>query len=353
MSPLAENRAAPDLAQRAVFWWLIAVALMIFLMVVVGGATRLTESGLSITHWSPISGALPPLSAADWQREFALYQQTDEYRLEHAWMQLADFKQIFWWEWGHRLLGRLIGLVYALPFFWFLWRGVLPKRLVPRFWAMLALGGLQGAIGWWMVASGLVGRTDVSHYRLAVHLLMALAIFSLVVWTAFDLRPAKASMDTRLKIPSIVTLALLPVQIGLGAFVAGLNAGFAFNTWPLMGDRFAPDGLWSLTPVWLNALENPITVQFLHRSVAYALFTAGMWACACAWRAGYRERACILAAALTGQVALGVATLVSGVPVWLGVAHQAGGVLLLAAALWVAHAAAGSGRSGGFERALA
>lgn len=343
----APARLEPELALRPVFWWLILVALMIFLMVVVGGATRLTESGLSITHWSPISGAIPPLSQADWQHEFTLYQQTDEYRLEHAWMRLADFKQIFWWEWGHRLLGRLIGLVYALPLFWFLQRGRLPKRLVPRFWAMLALGGLQGAIGWWMVASGLSGRTDVSHYRLAVHLLMALAIFSLVLWTALDLRPGRCGTDKRLKAAGLLTLALLPLQIGLGAFVAGLNAGFAFNTWPLMGDRFVPDGLWSMAPVWLNAFENPVTVQFLHRCTAYALFAAGLWACACAWRAGFRARASALAAALTGQVALGVATLVSGVPVWLGVAHQAGAVLLLAAALWVAHAATWAGPAHG------
>lgn len=337
---ILDTRQTPVSTSAPVFWWLVGVAVMIFLMVVVGGATRLTESGLSITHWSPISGTIPPLTPDDWQREFALYQQTDEYRLEHAWMQLADFQQIYWWEWGHRVLGRLIGMVYALPFFWFLWRGQLPRTLVPRFWAMLALGGLQGAIGWWMVASGLVGRTDVSHYRLAVHLLMALLIFSLVLWTALDLRPGQGSASRSLKAASLFTLALLPLQIGLGAFVAGLNAGYAFNTWPLMGDRFAPDGLWTLTPLWLNLVENPVTVQFLHRCLAYGVFAVGIYASALAWRAGFRMRGLALAGTLSLQVVLGIAALLSGVPVWLGVAHQAGGVLLLASALWVAHAVA-------------
>lgn len=342
------RRAVSAGTLRPLIAWLYAVALLVVVMVLVGGATRLTESGLSIAHWSPVNGALPPLSLRDWEHEFALYRQTTEYRLEHAWMQLADFKQIFWWEWTHRFLGRVIGLAYALPFFLFLARGRVPAPAALRLWLILALGGLQGVIGWWMVASGLTGRVDVSHYRLAVHLAMALTILSLLVWAAWDFQrmgEARRAPDAAIQLRGRLLLGLVALQILLGAFVAGLNGGFAYNSWPLMGDTLAPAAVWELTPAWRNFLDNPVMLQFLHRTNAWAVVGVGLWVGLGAWRrahGGQKQAGILLLLALALQMLLGIAVIVTGVPVWLGVAHQAGAVLLLLATLRLLHRAGGA-----------
>lgn len=330
--------SAPDNA-RAIARWLFAVCALIFVMVVVGGATRLTESGLSITHWSPVSGVIPPLTEAAWQKELALYRATPEYQQINRGMSLDQFKAIYWWEYIHRLLGRVIGLAFALPFAWFLWRQRIPAGVTPKLAGLFVLGGLQGALGWWMVKSGLIDRPDVSHYRLTAHLGLALIIFGLTFWLALSLRVGRGSRSgAPLARHGWLVLALLALQIALGGFVAGLNAGFAFNTWPLMGETFVPDGLFTLAPWWLNLLENPITVQFNHRILAYLLVAVALvWA----WRAwsirAHRPLFLLLGAALAGQMLLGIFTVILGVPVWLGTAHQGGAVVLLAAVLLLLH----------------
>ncbi|MGK2286744.1 COX15/CtaA family protein [Pedomonas sp. V897] len=346
MSETLPIETAPDASARtsrtAIATWLLMVASLVFLMVVVGGATRLTESGLSIVEWKPIAGAIPPLTDADWQAEFEAYKKIPEYQLEHAWMSLEDFKNIYWWEWGHRLLGRLIGLAYALPFLWFLVRRRIPEGYKKRLFGLLLLGGLQGAIGWWMVSSGLTERTDVSHYRLATHLGVALIIFSGLLWTALNLiadrnRPPAPPVASRWAVPFFV---LLTLQIVMGAFVAGLNAGFAYNTWPLMGDSFMPETLWDAALGWLNFTENGIVVQFVHRCIAYALAIVGVLWIADGFRTGIegmKARATLFGIALAFQITLGILTIVHAVPIVLGVAHQGGAVILLAAALFYAH----------------
>jgi heme a synthase len=318
-------------------YWLAFMCALVFAMVVVGGATRLTESGLSIPYWQPVKGALPPLSAADWTREFELYQASPQYQQINAGMSLAAFKGIFWWEWAHRQLGRFIGFAFALPFAWALWRHrtVLTKYRT-RLWLLLGLGGLQGFIGWWMVASGLVQEPSVSHYRLATHLGNALLIFALLFWTWLDVRDDRFGAPKRtptLKAGALVLMILLILQIILGAFVAGKDAGHASATWPLMDGHMVPRGLWSLTPAWRNLLENDVMLHWLHRSSAYLL--AGH-----ALVMGWRMRAInfgdapiigwALIITLSLQFLLGILTVLHGVPVLLGTLHQANAVLLLA-----------------------
>jgi cytochrome c oxidase assembly protein subunit 15 len=329
--------------------WLFAVAALVSAMVVVGGATRLTDSGLSITEWQPILGAVPPLSEQDWQDAFAKYQQIPEYKLVNKGMSLEAFKFIYWWEWTHRLLGRLIGLVFALPLLWFWVRGRLPRQLKPKLLGVLALGGLQGLMGWYLVQSGLVERVDVSHYRLALHLTMAIVIFGLLMWLALGL--SERSAPVRLKTVTRtqrgrapVLLALVLAQIVLGAFVAGLKAGLAYNTWPLMDGKLIPDGLGALEPWYLNLSENVTTVQFLHRMVAYMIVAIALWHAWSLTRSADDERltqsAALLALAVVAQAALGVWTLLAAqgaIPIGLGLAHQAGAVTVVAAAVWHQH----------------
>ena len=280
-------------ANRAVRIWLLTVAALIALMVVVGGATRLTELGLSIVEWKPVTGALPPLTEAQWTAAFEAYKKIPQYDALNAGMSLSQFKTIFWWEWSHRLLGRVIGMVYLLPFLYFMWRGALGAELKRRLWLIFGLGALQGAVGWWMVASGLSERIEVSHYRLAAHLVLALLIYASIVWTLRRLgerEPLAAS--ARLRITSIALVAVTFVQLYLGALVAGLRAGLVYNTWPLIDGAFIPAGagLWFDTPWWRNLFDNTLTVQFEHRMTAYALFAARDFACvqraACAGPAG-------------------------------------------------------------------
>lgn len=325
---------------RAVARWLLLVAAMIVGIVVVGGITRLTNSGLSITEWKPLTGIVPPLSQAQWQAEFANYQRIPEYRQINAGMTLAGFKAIFFWEWLHRALARTIGLAFALPLAWFWVRRRIPAGYKPRLVAILMLGALQGAIGWWMVKSGLSVRTDVSHIRLAVHLLTALVTLGGIAWTALDLfclhRNAFAA-PARLTGVATAALALLMVQIIWGAFTAGLDAGYAFSSWPLMGDAFYPAGAPGVPPL-ANAVDNPVVVQFIHRWFAWVAAAGLVWL---AIRA--RGRAGTAVIALVGlQIALGVATLLTGVQIGVAVAHQTNAALLLIAAVCAAHRLGGA-----------
>jgi cytochrome c oxidase assembly protein subunit 15 len=400
--------------ERMIVAWLLACAAMIFFMVVLGGVTRLTESGLSITEWQPITGVLPPLSEAAWQAEFAKYQAIPQFQLMHSWMSLADFKTIFFWEWLHRLWGRLIGIAFAAPFLWFLLRRRIPPGLMPRLVGILVLGGLQGVLGWVMVKSGLVDRVEVSQYRLVAHLGLAIVIYAAILWTAFDLiwpslpralslghayiappplrgragwGGARAAHQESRSTPSARALtgsieaatappthpppqggrgrtqisacvralpagglaraaaaivALVFLTLLAGGFVAGLNAGLTYNTFPLMDGSLVPQGYWQLQPWWRNFFENVAAVQFDHRLLALTSLAAivALWLAGRRHALGARGRLALdalLAMALL-QVALGIATLLLVVPLPLAAAHQAGAVLVFTAALVACHA---------------
>ena len=310
-------------------WWLYAVVLLIVLMVVVGGATRLTHSGLSITEWQPIHGVIPPLSQAEWQEEFAKYQQIPEYQLINKGMSLDAFKAIFWWEWAHRLLGRLIGVVFILPLVWFWATGRIGRSLAPRLFGIFVLGGLQGAIGWWMVASGLSERTDVSQYRLATHLTFACVILANTLWVAVGLRDIRPTAPPRFRAVASAILALVFLQIFLGGLMAGLDAGLVSDTWPLMNGALIPGGLFFQDPWWRNIFENPVTVHFDHRMVGYLLFLVVL---AHAWQVrgtAYARRAVSLAILVTLQATLGIANVLLAVPLWLALLHQFGAIVVL------------------------
>jgi cytochrome c oxidase assembly protein subunit 15 len=329
-----------NLRPGAIANWLLFVAGLVFAMVVVGGITRLTESGLSITEWKPISGALPPLSDAAWADAFAKYQKIPEYQLINKGMSLADFKFIFFWEWSHRFLGRLIGLAFALPFAWFWIKRAIPQGYHWRLAALLALGGLQGAIGWWMVSSGLTQRTDVSHYRLATHLLTALLTLGGLVWTALDLkRFAKGDVrPSRMTGFGLVVLAVLGVQLLFGAYTAGLNAGQVASSWPLMNDHVVPEGI-----NWQNgalaALGNdPFLIHFIHRWWALAVVVALVMLGRRVKRTGNRLASIALHSAFGTQILLGIATVMSGVNLSIAVLHQAVGALVVASTIWCVHA---------------
>lgn len=335
------GRTAAAPRPLALSWWLLLVAALVFLIIVVGGITRLTESGLSIVEWKPVRGIIPPLNAEQWQAEFAAYQAIPQYIELNAHMTLEGFKQIYFWEYVHRLLARAIGLVLALVALAFWWRGTIPQGYGRRIIIILLLGGLQGAIGWWMVTSGLQYRTEVSHIRLAIHLMAALLIFAVILWTVFDLRALArdpAARPARLTGVGAMALTVLSVQIMYGAFTAGLRAGYAFSSWPKMGADWFPANTPMLDPAWLNLFDNPIVVQFIHRWVAFAAAAAlGVLAMRAAKRGG-RPAARAVAALLLVQILLGIATLLSGVRIDIAVAHQAVAALLLAASVASAHA---------------
>jgi heme a synthase len=322
--------------RRAIRLWLLLVAALIFAMMLVGGATRLTESGLSIVEWKPVTGTLPPLSEAAWQAEFDKYKAIPQYREVNRGMSLAEFKTIFWWEWTHRLMGRLIGVAFLLPFLWFLWKGWIEPGLRWRLWAIFGLGALQGAIGWWMVASGLTERVNVSQYRLAVHLTLACLIFTVVLWTAQQLVP-RVALDAprRVRIGAVALLGLVFVQIYLGALVAGLRAGLLYNTWPLIDGALIPDAarLFFEQPLWRNVFENALTVQFMHRMTAYVLLGLALLhavdVARTVRRGGARAWALALAACITFQAGIGVLTLLWHVPIGLGLAHQGMAMIVL------------------------
>jgi len=321
---------------RAVAIWLLVVAAFIFAMVVVGGATRLTGSGLSITEWKPVTGALPPMGDSAWQSEFARYQDIPQYKLLNRGMSLSEFKSIYWWEWGHRLLGRTVGLVFAIPFVVFLALRRIPRRLILRCFGLLALGGLQGLVGWWMVASGLSERVTVAPERLATHLGLALFLFVMVVWTALDAWAGKPRQEsvTRWRIGALAFLGAVFLQCLLGALVAGTDAGFVFNDWPMMNGAVIPND-YAGSSLWQTLAHNQASVQFNHRIGAYLITLATIVLVALAMRTRAlpnqaRQMSYAVGGVVILQVVLGIATLVMVVPLWLGILHQAGAVVLLA-----------------------
>ncbi|MDX1580967.1 MAG: COX15/CtaA family protein [Alphaproteobacteria bacterium] len=312
--------------------WLVVVAGMVFFMVVLGGVTRLTESGLSMVDWHPVTGWLPPLSDEAWLAEFEKYKTSPEYTQKNSWMTVEDFKGIFWLEYLHRLMGRLIGLAFAVPFFFFLFRGWIPGRLKPAFWGLLVLGGLQGVMGWYMVQSGLVDRPAVSQYRLASHLGLAFVIYGALLWMILRLKEPRAGPIN----PYAAGLVLLIfAQIISGAFVAGLDAGYIYNTWPLIDGAFIPGDIYAPEGFWVTGFEDNRAAQFNHRMLAYIVTLA---VAVFFWR--YRKDG-PYAHALMGmtavQVLLGIVTLIMVVPVWMGAIHQAGALVLYSIALWTAY----------------
>ena len=339
IQPAAVN--SPKSRPLAIANWLLAVAAMVFLMVVVGGITRLTESGLSITEWNPISGAIPPLTHEQWQDAFDLYKQTPEYREINgpAGMDLAQYKFIFFWEWIHRLIGRLIGVVFALPLIWFAVRRAIPRGYGWKLVTLLLLGGSQGLLGWYMVMSGLVDRTDVSHFRLSAHLLLALFIMAALIWTALDLQylaKTGENRPARITRPSVLTAAILFVQLLLGAWVAGLNAGYVANDWPLMQGKLIPDGIdWALGAGWAFT-HDPYLLHFLHRWWAWVVVGA-LVIFARKVKAADRSASKAIHIAFGTQIILGVATVISGMNIVFAVCHQAVGALVVASVTWGAN----------------
>ncbi len=332
---MADRDIARD--RRLIRYWLYVVAGLIVLMILVGGVTRLTDSGLSITEWKPIHGVIPPLSQTEWQEEFGAYQQIPQYQQLNEGMTLHEFKGIFWWEWAHRLLGRLIGFAVLLPLIYFAATRRIERRLVPKIFVMLVLGGLQGVVGWWMVASGLVNRIDVSQYRLATHLTLAMLILAYVTWVAQSLAPVSrnfAPASVWLRRLAGLMLVLVFVQIYLGGLVAGLNAGLTYNTWPLMDGRLIPAGMHSTVPLWRDFFENITTVQFDHRLVAYCVLALALVLAFIGRREmpGTRtaRRVTILAGFVALQILIGIAALLAVVPLPLALLHQLGATAVLA-----------------------
>jgi cytochrome c oxidase assembly protein subunit 15 len=341
---------------RLVGLWMRLVAVLVFAMVVVGGATRLTESGLAIVEWQPIAGVVPPLGEADWQAAFEKYKAIPQYERLNRGMSLDDFKTIYWWEWGHRLLGRLVGAAFLLPFLWFLWRGFVDRRLALALGSIFALGAVQGGVGWWMVASGLTERVSVSQYRLAFHLTLACIIYAALLWVADRVTAATAARSyglpqagqgglpgrlgseppRRLAYMAGVLLALVIAQIYLGALVAGLRAGLIYNTWPLIDGSIVPSAanLFFDQPLWRNFFENALTVQFDHRMMAYTVAVLAFLQAIDAYRHDrtVATSAGLVAVAVLAQIMLGVLTLLQSAPIGLAMAHQATALVVLTAA---------------------
>jgi heme a synthase len=336
----AQEPAMPARHVRVLRIWLGTIAALIVAMILVGGATRLTDSGLSITEWQPIIGAIPPLNDTHWQEAFEAYKQIPEYTEINRGMSLEAFKAIYWWEWAHRFLGRFIGLVFLLPFIAFWAAGMIPRTYLPKLLGLFVLGGLQGALGWYMVKSGLVDRTDVSQYRLAAHFGVAVAIFGYTLWLILGLgaaRQAPAKSGAAVWVAALV-LILVFVQLLAGALVAGIDGGLGFNTWPLMNGAFIPRGLGEASPWYLNLFENPLTVQFDHRMLGYAVVVATI--AQTLWLSLKGDGQPLIGSALTLavlallQATLGVWTLLLAVPITLGLAHQAGAIVVFASALY-------------------
>ena len=323
--------------------WLLLIAGMVYLMILVGGATRLTDSGLSITEWQPLLGAIPPMSDADWQIAFEKYQtMTAQFHVLNPDMGIEGFKGIYWWEWGHRQLGRVIGVVFFIPFVFFWLTGRTTKKLMPHLLILFALGGLQGLIGWWMVASGVNSElTSVAPYRLMTHFGLALLIIAYCFWLWLELGGKRRAMATQAKPWANAIIWVTGVQMLLGALVAGLDAGRGFTDWPLMSGEVIPSTMWMLDPFWRNFFENPATTQFLHRLTAYGLLGVALW---CAWRFRSQHWSLFgLFAGLVGaQALLGIATLMRAAPLDMSLTHQGLGVILVLAAtrlVWTSRAA--------------
>jgi cytochrome c oxidase assembly protein subunit 15 len=327
---------------RAVAIWLLVIAAMVLAMIVVGGATRLTDSGLSITEWKPVTGAIPPLSQADWQAEFARYRQIPQYELVNRGMTMGDFQTIYWWEWSHRMLGRLLAVAFLGPFLWFAIRREIPRRLLGRLAVLFVLGGLQAAIGWWMVASGLSDRVSVAPERLTVHLGLAFALLAALVWTALDAWAggARQTLPSPWGRRAVALLALIYVQILLGALVAGNDAGLVYNDFPLMNGRLIPED-YAGPSLWATVAHSQGAVQLHHRLGAYLLTLVALAIGTAAWRSNYLAHdskllAIGVAAAVVLQAGLGVATLMAHVPIGLGIAHQVVAALTLCLAVALA-----------------
>jgi cytochrome c oxidase assembly protein subunit 15 len=353
LAPIHSTRRAEAVRDSgAVRLWLFAVAALIFAMVIVGGATRLTESGLSITEWKPVTGVLPPLTSADWQLAFSSYKQIPQYSQLFPDMSLSEFKAIFYWEWSHRLLARIIGAAYILPLLWFWARGQL--RAVGRtILVPTALLALEPIVGWWMVASGLTNRVEVSQIRLAIHLLIATATYGGLLWVAVGLNDrSREPATTGVKWVSGIIAALIFCQIGFGALVAGLRAGLIDNTWPLMEGKVIPGDLWPQTPWWRNLFDDATSAQFQHRVLAYAIVALALWHAITSGRrfpgSAVTRRAIAVAALAAGQAAIGIATLILVVPIAAGLLHQAFAMLLFGVAVvhWRAVTLASTARTG-------
>ncbi|MDO5648527.1 heme A synthase [Paracoccus sp. (in: a-proteobacteria)] len=340
--------ARPRGARLAIRAWLVVLFVMVLAMIVIGGATRLTGSGLSITEWAPVTGTIPPLSDADWQREFDLYRQIPQYTEVNAGMSLAEFKTIYWWEWGHRLLGRLVGLVWGLGFLFFWATKRIPTGWTPRLLGLGALGGLQGAIGWWMVSSGLVdGMIRVASYRLAVHLGIAFVILGLIVWYVLQLSRSEADLlrarragEAKLFSMSTGLLHLCFLQILLGALVAGIDAGRMYTGWPMMGGEWIPSTIWDATLGWRNIFENPALVQFVHRMAGYLLAVFGVVVWLRARRSPHpvtRGAFTVMIVGMGAQIGLGILNVLHASPLPLALTHQFGAVVLFALILRARH----------------
>ena len=327
-------------ASRSVALWLFATAVLVLAMVVVGGVTRLTNSGLSITEWRPVTGVIPPFGYDAWLAEFEKYQRIPQYQLVNRGMSLGEFQTIYWWEWTHRLLGRLIGVVFIAPLVFFLWLREIPRRLILRLWLILALGALQGLVGWWMVASGLAVRVEVAPERLMLHLGLALILFCLLIWTGLEALagPGRQGAAGRWTLAAAALVAGVYLQILLGALVAGNDAGLVFNDWPLMNGRFFPQGYVGSEGLWKSLLHSQAAVQFNHRMGAYLLLTCALAAALGASRTRRlaleaRWLALLVCALMLGQAALGVATLMAAAPLPLALAHQCLAAAVLTSAL--------------------
>ena len=325
---------------KALANWLFFVACLVFLMVMIGGITRLTESGLSITEWKPVTGAIPPLSDADWAAAFDAYKHSSQYVLMNTGMSLSAFKMIFFWEYFHRLLGRVLGLAYGAPLAWFLFKRAVPKGYGVRLILLLILGGAQGGIGWLMVKSGLTDRVNVKPAMLAAHLSMALLLFGALIWTALDLkRLALDSLSEKARVTPLAAgvLVLLFSQIFFGAIMAGLRAGHVSSTWPLMNDHFYPQGVMWLNTVWMTLTSDPFLIHFIHRWWAWAVVVALIVLARKVKQAGERPAAIAIHTAFGTQIVLGIGTVMSGIALPLAVLHQAVGALLVASTVWGSH----------------
>jgi cytochrome c oxidase assembly protein subunit 15 len=330
-----------DLNDKLIARWLFICAVVIFGMILLGGVTRLTDSGLSMVEWNPLMGIIPPLSQYDWQELFLKYQQFPEYQKINLGMTLGEFKVIFMYEYLHRVLGRLIGLLFFIPFVYFYFTRRISPQLLPKLLLMLFLGGCQGLMGWYMVKSGLIDVPHVSQYRLTAHLGLAIVIYSLIIWTALGLVNKTSAQPTGLGKPACILSGLIFLMILSGGLVAGTRAGYAYSTWPLMGDSFIPAGLYAMSPAWLSAFENITTIQFNHRMFAYfiAVFLVVFSVVALRKKISNKVRIGIYSMLflLLVQITLGISTLVLYVPVAIAAAHQIGAVALLTATLFVSH----------------
>ena len=346
------SRDMSERRQRAIRTWLISLWLLVLIMVMVGGITRLTGSGLSIVEWRPVTGALPPLSEAAWVEAFEAYRHSPQFVHQNSWMQLSDFKQIYFWEYAHRLLGRLIGLVTFVPWLYFAIRGFMTRGVALRTFSLLILGGMQGLLGWWMVKSGLVNEPRVSHYRLAAHLILAFGVGQWILWQALDLLvpagnagPANArhgseTLAPRLRYLAFAVVPLVFLQLIYGAFMAGTRAGYLAATFPDMNGHYAPAYFFSASDIGRSLLSNPMTIHYVHRVLAFALLGYALWLALALRQSGQNVRAAawFFLGAVLGQGLLGVMTVMLRVPIGVAVVHQGGAYVLCGAAVLLLHA---------------